>query len=260
MPLLPSVRILLQKAAGDNGFDVPRADEGNWLVYQSSHAPLVLWLTAHGDGVFVAAFSQRNVWTALAELGAASFPLPMPPAASGARGVTDFAGLHRLLRRALQLSASLPNELWNVFAEKTAGMPKTTEAERLVVQRVGQDVFRAGLLDFWDGRCAMSGLAVPELLRASHIRPWAKCDSDEERLDVFNGFLLAAHLDAAFDCGFITVDNDGLVLVSDALDFESRALLGLDHLVRVKGITDGHRGYLVHHRAMFEARRPGWAS
>src|ERR1700730_2948398 len=29
--------------------------------------------------------------------------------------------------------------------------------------------------------------------------PWAMCDSDEQRLDVFNGILLTAHVDAAFD-------------------------------------------------------------
>ncbi|MDC0682621.1 HNH endonuclease signature motif containing protein [Sorangium atrum] len=50
----------------------------------------------------------------------------------------------------------------------------------------------------------MTGLAVPALLRASHIKPWADCETDAERLDVYNGILLAPHLDAAFDRGFIT--------------------------------------------------------
>lgn len=67
----------------------------------------------------------------------------------------------------------------------------------MVVQRAGQDLFRQGLLDFWEGRCAVTGLAVPELLQSSHIKPWADCDTDSERLDIWNGFLLAPHLDAA---------------------------------------------------------------
>jgi len=50
-------------------------------------------------------------------------------------------------------------------------LPKITKAESHGVQRVGQDPFRQGLLDFWEGRCAITGLAVPELLRASHIKP-----------------------------------------------------------------------------------------
>jgi putative restriction endonuclease len=73
--------------------------------------------------------------------------------------------------------------------------------ERLLVHRVGQDVFRAGRIDYWEGRCAITGLGVVELLRASHIKPWAACDLDAERLDVLNGLLLAPHLDAAFDRG-----------------------------------------------------------
>ena len=121
------------------------------------------------------------------------------------------------------------------------------EAERLVVQRVGQDIFRDGLLDYWEGRCAMTGLGVPALLRASHIKPWADCENDAERLDVFNGFLLAPHLDAAFDQGFITVQNDGQVMVATALDEEARALLGLDVPLSVAETTDGHRIYLPWH-------------
>jgi hypothetical protein len=41
----------------------------------------------------------------------------------------------------------------------------------------------------------MTSLGVPELLRASHIKSWAQCDSDAERLDVFNCLLLGPHLE-----------------------------------------------------------------
>lgn len=253
MPIAPAVRTRLEKAASNNGFDLDFTHEGDWIGFASSHAPLRIWLTALGDGLFLAAVSQPNVLRALTEHGT-SFSSPLPTGACGARGVTDFALLHRLLRRAFLLSRTLPDELWKAFAEKTASLPRSTEAERLVVQRVGQDVFRAGLLEYWDGRCAISGLAVPELLRASHIKSWADCDRDEERLDVFNGFLLSANLDAAFDGGFITVADDGIVLVSEVLDSEARALLGLDRPVKVQGVAAGHRGYLGwHRRRVFKA-------
>ena len=39
---------------------------------------------------------------------------------------------------------------------------------------------------------------MPELLIASHIKPW-RDSNDEERLDACNGLLLAAHVDKAFD-------------------------------------------------------------
>ena len=51
---------------------------------------------------------------------------------------------------------------------------RTTEAERLVVQRIGQNIFRAALMDYWGGRCPITGITDPELLRASHIVPWAE--------------------------------------------------------------------------------------
>lgn len=35
-----------------------------------------------------------------------------------------------------------------------------------------------------EGRCAVTDLAVPELLRAGHIKAWADCEPDGKRLDV----------------------------------------------------------------------------
>ena len=98
-------------------------------------------------------------------------------------------------------------------------------------------------------RCAITGLAVPELLRASHIKPWAVCNTDAERLDVFNGLLLAAHLDAAFDSGFITVAYDGTVLVSSMLPPDARSVVGLDGVLTVRSLHHAHQRYLRSHRA-----------
>ncbi|CBL45781.1 Hypothetical protein HDN1F_21980 [gamma proteobacterium HdN1] len=69
----------------------------------------------------------------------------------------------------------------------------------MVRQRVGPNIYRKAMLEYWDGTCAVTGIAIPEMRRASHALPWAECSSDAERLDVFNGFLLAANLDALFD-------------------------------------------------------------
>lgn len=136
----------------------------------------------------------------------------------------------------------------HAFEKSTRALPQTTEAERLAVQRVGQDLFRAGLMDYWEGRCAVTGLGVHELLRASHIKPWADCATDAERLDVFNGFLLEARIDAVFDEGFVTVDDDGRLVVSGELGADARQLLGLDVERRVRRLEAPHRAYLVWHR------------
>jgi hypothetical protein len=245
--LSPIIASRLEKAATDNGFDQELEREGDWLVFASTQCPLRVWLGAFGASVFLAAFSQQNVARALGEYGT-PMAAPMPKGAVAGRTVPDVPALHRLLRRAFQLSKALPNELLHTFEKQVAALPKTTEAERLVVQRVGQNLFREGLLDLWEGRCAVTGLAVPALLRASHIKPWADCKTNAERLDVYNGILLAPHLDAAFDCGFITVADDGAIVVSDALDADARATLGLDQPLRVRGLADGHRAYLSWHR------------
>lgn len=245
----------LEKAATDNGFDQELDREGHWLVFVSTQCPLRVWLGALGDAVFLAAFSQQNVARALGEYGIPT-AAPMPEGAVGGRTVPDVPTLHRLLRRAFQLSKALPNELLNTFEKQVAALPKTTDAERLVVQRVGQNLFRDGLLDLWEGRCAVTGLAVPALLRASHIKPWADCDTDAERLDVYNGLLLAPHLDAAFDSGFIAVADDGAIVVSDTLDGAARATLGLNQPLRVRGLAYGHRAYLPwHRRRVFKSGR-----
>jgi len=243
----PVIASRLEKAAVDNGFDQEVPREGDWLGFSSTQSPLRIWLGTFGDAVFLAAFSQQNVARALGQYGT-PMAAPLPKGALGGRTVTDIPALHRLLRRAFQLSKTLPDELLHTFEKQTAALPRATEIERLVVQRVGQDIFRHGLLEYWEGRCAITGLSVSELLRASHIKPWADCASDAERLDVFNGILLAPHFDAAFDRGFITVVDDGAVVVSAALDAAAREVLGLDAPLRVRSLHEGHRAYLPWHR------------
>jgi hypothetical protein len=246
--LSPILVSRLEKAAGDNGFDEELPRQGDWLVYASTGSPLRVWLGVLGDSVIMAAFSRQNVARTLGDYGTPMLA-PLPEGAVAGRSVTDVPSLHRLLRRAFLLSKALPNELLHTFEKQVATLPRTTEAERLVVQRVGQNLFRDGLLELWEGRCAVTSLAVLELLRASHIKPWADCATDAERLDVYNGFLLAPHLDAAFDRGFMTIADDGAVVLADTLDTTARRLLGLDQPLRVRGLRDEHRVYLPWHRA-----------
>lgn len=245
-----ALAIRLRKCARDNGFDLEASTENDaseWFGFASTQAPLRLWLTAREDGQLVAAFSQTNVANALEDHGTPT-AAKLPPGATAARAVHDIPSLHLMARRAFQLSRTLPDELLHTFETKTANLPQTTETEQLIVRRVGQDIFRNGLLDYWQGRCAVTGLAEPRLLRASHIKAWSSCASDAERLDVYNGLLLIPNLDAAFDLGFITVDEEGRVVVSPALRERDERALGLDRSWRLRSISDGHRLYLRWHR------------
>jgi hypothetical protein len=127
--------------------------------------------------------------------------------------------------------------------------PRTeTEAKRAV--RLGQQNFRRDLLEFWGARCALTGLAIPELLRASHIKPWRDSNSIE-RLDRDNGLLLAVHIDGLFDRGFISFDESGRILISDRLDHESLKCFGITPDLTVPNLNSKNHHYLSHHRGLY---------
>ena len=162
--------------------------------------------------------------------------------------LADLTDLHAALDRVYKLAMSLPEAPLDRFKAKTASLPRNTEAERLVIQRIGQDVFRSALMDYWNGRCPLTGITDPALLRASHIVPWSECN-DEQRLDVHNGLLLSALWDAAFDCGLVSFADNGSVLASSQLSETSRRALDLDNISPLTGLRDAHRANLALHRA-----------
>ncbi|EJT00778.1 HNH endonuclease signature motif containing protein, partial [Rhizobium sp. CCGE 510] len=153
--------------------------------------------------------------------------------------------LYMALNRVYALAISLPNAPLMEFERRVTDLPRTTEVERLVVQRIGQDIFRTRLMDYWQGRCPVTGITDPALLRASHIIPWSDCESDAERLDVHNGFLLSALWDAAFDRALVTFDDQGSPEFSRGLS--GQALVELRWTAPIP-LTDEHRRRLVRHR------------
>jgi putative restriction endonuclease len=232
--------ILLTKLAHDAGFDVELGIEDGWLKFGLPGSELVAWIKAE-NGSQVIALSRVDV---LRELNQGTiWQGPQPTFGVGALEVPTGNDVIALLARARVLDRTLPNALLEEYQAAVAQVDRT-EAEALVKQRRGQEVFRRGLMDYWQGRCAITRFAVPELLRASHIKAWAYCETDAERLDVFNGLLLVAHLDAAFDSGLITIADSGDVIVSSGLSSAQRALLGLDAPRRVNALAEGHRKYL----------------
>jgi putative restriction endonuclease len=90
-----------------------------------------------------------------------------------------------------------------------------TETAATVKVRRGQQFFRQSVLNAYDIRCCISGINVPRLLVASHIKPWGKFP--EERLNPKNGLCLSSLHDAAFDSGLITLDESLNVVLSKAL-------------------------------------------
>lgn len=240
-------RTLIEKAGYAHGWE---------NVRESTPERVVMYSARHKAEAHITPTDTVNVWRV-------SFPKG-PPTAELARSLpqqhtggdtfqaTDEASLGRLLRRAAELAMSLPNQAAEHYATEIAKLdanpPSTTEVLALVKQRRGQDLFRAALMDYWSGACAVTGIAIPELLRASHAKPWAKCDTDQERLNVFNGFLLCAHLDALFDQGLMTFDDQGTPIYSAKLDTETRSKLSLSPGLKLRWITAQHTPFLSWHR------------
>ena len=91
-----------------------------------------------------------------------------------------------------------------------------TEALALRRERRGQQFFRQTILNAYGVSCCISGISVPRLLVASHIKPWRHAP-DSERLDPRNGLCLSSLHDAAFDAGLITLDEKLAVVLSKRL-------------------------------------------
>jgi predicted restriction endonuclease len=232
--MTPIDRLRLEKAASDCGFEMTPLVLADGVELRSARFPETVTVRMLGERQFVVGASDRAIFPADLEQNTVA--------------VDDYRGLYDTLRAMSACARTRPNRVAEAFKRVAATLPRGTEAERLVVQRVGQEMFRAALLDYWQGRCCISGLDVPELLRASHIRPWAQCETDEQRLDVFNGLLLAPHLDALFDTGLMTVLDDGAVRCADSLTPVRRRQLGLSEAMAVRSLRSEHRGYLRFHR------------
>ncbi|MDO4437313.1 MAG: HNH endonuclease [Coriobacteriaceae bacterium] len=100
-----------------------------------------------------------------------------------------------------------------VYAEIDS-TPVGKERTATVKQRVNQRYFRNSLLKVYEGRCCITGISAPNLLIASHIKPWAFSDNATEKLSPTNGLLLNALHDRAFDQGLMTVTPDYRIHVS----------------------------------------------
>lgn len=229
-----------EKVAFQNGYRRAHPEEGGWARFSSTTAQGSIWVAHEPGGGWLLALDHAGV---IAEL---DFPTTDQdgPGISRYR-FTGLGDLYAVMPRIYELARTLPDAPLQEFIHKTKGLPSSTEAERLVIQRVGQDIFRDRLMTYWHGRCPLTCISDPALLRASHIKPWKSCDNDAERLDVHNGLLLSALWDAAFDKGLVTFDDDGTSVVSSHLSEEAANALGSHAPIC---LTSKHLNYLKWHR------------
>ena len=93
--------------------------------------------------------------------------------------------------------------------------PRSQEGREVVAatkRRLNESVFRSWIVRIYGGQCCVTGLNVPELLRASHIVEWSK--DAKNRMNPSNGLCLSATYDAAFDRHLISFDADYRMVLS----------------------------------------------
>ena len=240
-------RTILEKCAKDAGWEIDSNSKSDCINLFSSFFKETSTTRKTSDGSFVSRFSKA--------FSKSHFDSGIHFNSNGEFEFTlqESFSFSRLLKRIAELFASLPDNPLEQYQKKLAEFSDTeiqkTEAERLVKERVGQDIYRDALMNYWGGACAVTGCTLTEALRASHAKSWKDCTSDAERLNVYNGFLLTANLDALFDKGYISFTDDGLIMVSSAFSFKGADLrgLGINSDMKLRWIENEHLEFLDYH-------------
>lgn len=249
----PIFRVELEQAAYNHGFRKANGIADGWLWFKSDEGVPGEVALASGTGAggspWFLAVEHAGVAAKLKDELINAAVEPPPAHFRAAFAFETQAELRTALSRAFHLARSLPTFPLSQYEAEVAELGDT-EVERIVKERVGQGYFRRALLDYWGKCCPLTGIREEALLRASHIVPWAKCRSDEERLDVFNGLLLAAHWDAAFDRGLVSFDDQGRPLIKADLDPAVVTLLSTANVAPII-LDEQHRRQLAWHRKAY---------
>jgi putative restriction endonuclease len=91
-----------------------------------------------------------------------------------------------------------------------------TENLSVVKTRILQNFFRKTVVSSYGFSCAICGTNIPNLLIASHIVPWAR--NKKLRLMPTNGISLCASHDKAFDKGYLSLEENYKIILSERLN------------------------------------------
>ena len=119
------------------------------------------------------------------------------------------------------------------------------EKEAVIHVRVNQSKFRDLLLRRY-GKCCLCNVRNPELLIASHIKPWSESEP-KERLDIDNGFLMCPNHDRLFDKGWISFTDEGNIMVSDRLNQVDKVFMNVSDDMKID-LIGRNKEYLKYHR------------
>lgn len=121
-------------------------------------------------------------------------------------------------------------------------------------RRLKQNAYRAALLDIMPF-CPFTMVADDRLLIACHIKPFADCDTDDEKYDPKNGITMTPTYHTLFDLGFITFEDDGTLLISPFLSNITKSRLNLKDGENIR-LQNGSGKYLKYHRDNIFCKMP----
>lgn len=99
--------------------------------------------------------------------------------------------------------------------------------------RKGQAYYRKMIVSLYGGRCCLTKLDVPKLLRASHIIRWA--DDKDNRMNPENGLCLSGTYDLAFDQHLISFDEDYRMIVGNEISEHFTTAVTRDYFKKFVG-------------------------
>ena len=133
------------------------------------------------------------------------------------------------------LATKLGKKVEDVAEIRTDDLPREgVEREALIKVRVNQSFFRRRILSAYEFQCCITGLAVRELLVASHIVPWS--EDPANRLNTRNGLCLNPLHDRAFDRHLMSIDSELRIRFSRRLlDSSAKEQVALTWLLGFEG-------------------------
>lgn len=152
-----------------------------------------------------------------------------------------------------EIGTAISNQLITLFDIDKKGLDKEVPAK----VRLGQSYFRKMVLANYANKCCVSGLNIPQLLRASHIVSWA--ENVKHRMDPENGLCLSATYDAAFDKHLISFDDDYRMIVSKEIKdyytnevaneyfgkYEGKSIILPERFMPNKKFLEKHRNMMI---------------
>ena len=114
------------------------------------------------------------------------------------------------------------------------------------VYRKKQVQYRHKLLDSMPS-CLITSVTEDRILEACHIKPFSKCDSEDEQYDIANGLVFTPTYHVLFDLGFISFKDSGEILISPFLSNMNKNRLQLVENKKYR-IPPKCAKYLEYHR------------